>query len=138
MFHYLPDSAWGDGNLAEEAGQLGMMVEHRNQSQPNYPTQVSSHLGHPVLYSRINFTISYYHCISIAGSTARALRRRLPRSGRRRRRSSSAPWSAPRSPTSSPSATRSQRSGRRRGSRPSGKEDYYRVTHQVVTKVSRY
>ena len=35
MFHSLPDSAWADGNLTEEAGQLGKMVEHRNQSQPN-------------------------------------------------------------------------------------------------------
>ena len=33
--HCLPDSAWADGNLAEAAGQLGKMVEHRNQSQPN-------------------------------------------------------------------------------------------------------
>ena len=31
----LPDSAWADGNLAEGAGQLCKMVEHRNQSQPN-------------------------------------------------------------------------------------------------------
>ena len=35
MFHCLPDSAWADGNLAEVAGQLGKMLEHRNQSQPN-------------------------------------------------------------------------------------------------------
>ena len=35
VFHYLPDSAWADGNLAEAAGQLGKMVEHRNLSQPN-------------------------------------------------------------------------------------------------------
>ena len=35
MFHCLPDSAWADGNLAEAAGQLGKMVVHRNQSQPN-------------------------------------------------------------------------------------------------------
>ena len=35
MFHCLPDSAWADGNLAEAAGQLGKLVEHRNQSQPN-------------------------------------------------------------------------------------------------------
>ena len=35
MFRCLPDSAWADGNLAEAAGQLGQMVEHRNQSQPN-------------------------------------------------------------------------------------------------------
>ena len=35
MFHCLPDSAWADGNLAEAAGQLGKMVEHKNQSQPN-------------------------------------------------------------------------------------------------------
>ena len=35
MFHCLPDSARADGNLAEAAGQLGKMVVHRNQSQPN-------------------------------------------------------------------------------------------------------
>ena len=37
MLHCLSDSAWADGNLAEAAaaGQLGKMVEHRNQSQPN-------------------------------------------------------------------------------------------------------
>ena len=35
MFHCLPDSAWADGKLAEAAGQLGKMVEHPNQSQPN-------------------------------------------------------------------------------------------------------
>ena len=35
VFHCLPNSAWADGNLAEAAGQLGKMVEHRNQSQPN-------------------------------------------------------------------------------------------------------
>ena len=28
-------TAWDDGNLAEAAGQLGKMVEHRNHSQPN-------------------------------------------------------------------------------------------------------
>ena len=27
VFHYLPDSAWADGNLAEAAGQLGKKVE---------------------------------------------------------------------------------------------------------------
>ena len=31
----MPDSAWADGNLVEVAGQLGKMVEHRNQRQPN-------------------------------------------------------------------------------------------------------
>ena len=35
MFHYLHDSAWADGNLTEAAGQLGKLVEHANQSQPN-------------------------------------------------------------------------------------------------------
>ena len=35
MFNCLPDSAWADGNLAEAAGQLGKMVEHPNQVQPN-------------------------------------------------------------------------------------------------------
>ena len=35
MFHYLPDSSWADGNLAEAARQLGKLVEHRNKSQPN-------------------------------------------------------------------------------------------------------
>ena len=47
MFHCLSDSAEADGNLAGAAGQLGKIVEHRNQSQPN-PTQVSAHLAHPV------------------------------------------------------------------------------------------
>ena len=28
-------TAWADGNFSEVAGQLGKMVEHRNQSQPN-------------------------------------------------------------------------------------------------------
>ena len=35
MFHCLPNSAWADWNLAEAAVQLGKMVEHPNQSQPN-------------------------------------------------------------------------------------------------------
>ena len=35
MFHHLPNFAWADGNLAEAAGQLGKMGEHRNPSQPN-------------------------------------------------------------------------------------------------------
>ena len=35
MFHCLPESAWADGSLAEAAVQLGKMVGHRNQSQPN-------------------------------------------------------------------------------------------------------
>ena len=30
-----PNSAWADENLAEASGQLGKMVEHRDQSQPN-------------------------------------------------------------------------------------------------------
>ena len=33
--HGLPNSAWGDGNLAEVAGQLVKIVEHPNQSDPN-------------------------------------------------------------------------------------------------------
>ena len=35
MFHCLPSSDWADGNWAEVAVQLGKMVEHPNQSQPN-------------------------------------------------------------------------------------------------------
>ena len=35
MFRCLPDPAWADGNFAGQAGQVGKMVEHRNQSQPN-------------------------------------------------------------------------------------------------------
>ena len=35
MFHHLPNSAWADWNLAEVAVQLGKMVEHPSQSQPN-------------------------------------------------------------------------------------------------------
>ena len=35
MFHFLPSSAWADWNLAEVAVQLGKIVEHPNQSQPN-------------------------------------------------------------------------------------------------------
>ena len=35
MFHCLPNSDWADGNLAEAAVQLGKMVEHLNESQPN-------------------------------------------------------------------------------------------------------
>ena len=35
MFHYLPNSARADWNLAEVAVQLCKMVEHQNQSQPN-------------------------------------------------------------------------------------------------------
>ena len=31
----LPDSGWADGNLADVAGQLGKLMEHLNQSQPN-------------------------------------------------------------------------------------------------------
>ena len=38
QFHCLADSALTDGNLAELAVHLGKMVEHQNQSQPNYPT----------------------------------------------------------------------------------------------------
>ena len=30
------------------AVQLGKMVEHSNQSQPKYPTQVSKQMNHPV------------------------------------------------------------------------------------------
>ena len=46
MFHSLLNSAWAGGNLAEE--QLGKMVKHPNQSQPN-PTQVHEHMNHPVV-----------------------------------------------------------------------------------------
>ena len=35
VFHCLPHSAWAYENVAEEAGQLGNMVEHPNTSQPN-------------------------------------------------------------------------------------------------------
>ena len=35
MFHCLPNSVWADWNLAAVAVQLGKMVEHPNQSQPN-------------------------------------------------------------------------------------------------------
>ena len=35
MFHCQSNSARADGNLAEAAGQLGKMMEHSNQSQPN-------------------------------------------------------------------------------------------------------
>ena len=35
MFHCLPNFSWADWNLAEVAVQLGKMVEHSNQSQPN-------------------------------------------------------------------------------------------------------
>ena len=35
MFRCLPNSAWSDWNLAEVAVQLGKMVAHPNQSQPN-------------------------------------------------------------------------------------------------------
>ena len=34
-FHCLPSPAWADGNFAESAGLLGIMVEHPNQSQPH-------------------------------------------------------------------------------------------------------
>ena len=33
--HRLPDSARADGNLADPAGQLGMLDEHSNKSQHN-------------------------------------------------------------------------------------------------------
>ena len=49
------DSAWADGNLAEAAGQLGKMVEHRNQSQPNPGL---SSLGTPFSYRMLS--ISFY------------------------------------------------------------------------------
>ena len=35
IFISLPGSAWADGSLAELAGQLGNLMEHPNQSQPN-------------------------------------------------------------------------------------------------------
>ena len=35
MFNRLPNSAWADENLAEATGQLGKMVDLKNQSQPN-------------------------------------------------------------------------------------------------------
>ena len=35
VFHRLPNSALADGNLSEAAGQLGNLVEHLCQSQPN-------------------------------------------------------------------------------------------------------
>ena len=47
MFHFLPDSALADVNLAEAAGQLGKMVDHRNHSQPNPGL---SSLGTPCTY----------------------------------------------------------------------------------------
>ena len=31
----MKNSAWSDWNFSEAAGQLGKMVEHPNQSQPN-------------------------------------------------------------------------------------------------------
>ena len=34
-FECFANSAWADGNLAEAAGQMGKMVEHPNQNQPN-------------------------------------------------------------------------------------------------------
>ena len=39
MFHYLQNYACVVGNLAGMAGQLGNMVEHPNQSQPNPGTR---------------------------------------------------------------------------------------------------
>ena len=51
MFHCLPESAWADGSLAEAAVQLGKMVGHRNQSQPNAGL---NSLGHPVVPLRIH------------------------------------------------------------------------------------
>ena len=47
VFHCLPNSAWAVGNLAEVAGQLGNMVEHPNQSQPN---PGSRPVGTPCIY----------------------------------------------------------------------------------------
>ena len=35
IVHCLSDSTWADGTLAEEAGKLGTMMEHPNQSQRN-------------------------------------------------------------------------------------------------------
>ena len=35
MFHCLPNSDRADGNLTEAARQIGKMVEHPNQIQPN-------------------------------------------------------------------------------------------------------
>ena len=35
VFHCLPNSASADGNFAEAAGQMGKVLEHPNQSQPN-------------------------------------------------------------------------------------------------------
>ena len=45
MFHPPPGSAWAGGKLAELAGQLGNMVEHPNQSQPNPGPQADAGLG---------------------------------------------------------------------------------------------
>ena len=39
MFHCLPNSAWADGNLAERAGQVGKMVEHRNPNPGPRPVE---------------------------------------------------------------------------------------------------
>ena len=44
MLHCLPYSAWADGILAEAARQLGKVVEHPNQRQPN-PTQDHEQMG---------------------------------------------------------------------------------------------
>ena len=50
MFHSLPNSALADGNLAELARQLGMMVEHPNQRQPNQGLRPD---GTPCIYQYV-------------------------------------------------------------------------------------
>ena len=49
LLHFLPHSAWADWNLPELTGQVGIMVEHPTQSQPN-PTLASEEMRmpHPV------------------------------------------------------------------------------------------
>ena len=49
---------WADGNLAESAGLLGIMVEHPNQSQPNPET---NHHPHPVLFCTHAYKCYSYH-----------------------------------------------------------------------------
>ena len=48
VFHCLPNSAWAVGNFADLAWQMGKMVEHPTQSQPNPGSRTDEMMNHPV------------------------------------------------------------------------------------------
>ena len=56
-----PNSAWANGSLAEVAGQLGKMVEHPDQDQPNPGPRAN---GTPCTVLSVNFC-SNLHAVGV-------------------------------------------------------------------------